>query len=448
MKYNEENTNRRSWITFGIRTLLVVAVLFLLLMLYPIIATRFGGNQNGNEALLSGIFNTNIEAMQRAAVDYFINDRLPKQEGDMICLTLADMEGMQILVPFKDRTNNYCDKEASRVCVTKIGDYKYRFETFLSCPSSNEEDTLVRYRGCKDLCPDRGCKVTKDIDRPKQVDRPAKGNQTAAATQFLMRRPAEFTTSTQFRARIWIEGQITEYQHRRSVCHFTQWVVQPETTTFQPNTELRRLVSRRTVETTNVTFTPWVLGPETTEVRPNTETNRLHSTRTVTTRTLTGFTPWSANKYWTSRPTESNLLRVIGQTPNCGFWIFQTREPIYTETVTRFFRYETRERRVNVVTTTFFTFETRNRICAYEYTWSSNRTLSGWTFTGRTRTTNAGNGRWRVSGWVDRATYEALLRAGYRHYDQRTIRTMIRPETFRWFDTRNVPGWIFTGQTR
>jgi len=447
MLYEEEtkNNNKGKWITFGIRALLVVAFVFLLLWLFPLVNSRFNGNNED-----PSVFNTNIKAMKDAAIAYLTNDKLPTRDGDIIRLSLQDMEDMNIVMPFLDRTGASCNKEESHVKVTKEG-AKYKFEAFLYCPSSNERDNFVTWRGCDDLCPrENVCLATTPAPAPRPPATNNNNNQPRRATEFLMRRAAQHTTIREYQARRWVAGGVTEFEHTREVCRWGAWVLQPETTVNHPVSDSRRLVSSRTATYTN--FGPWVLQPEQTTQRATSDTVRLHSTRTETRRVLTGFTPWSANRYTSGpRPAEGDLQRVVGQInggPNCDVvcWIFQTRDPIWGTATSTFFRYEVRER--TTTTVRYFTFETRQRICDTERTWSTSRTISGWTATGRTRQTAGGAGRWVYTGWVNRATYDNFIRSGYQHANSRSRRIVTSPETFRWFNTNQVSGWTFTGTTR
>ena len=68
----------------------------------------------------SNVFRENIKYMQEAGEGYFTTDKLPTTEGESVKLTLAEMENMNIILPFVDKDGKECDKEASYVSITKL----------------------------------------------------------------------------------------------------------------------------------------------------------------------------------------------------------------------------------------------------------------------------------------------------------------------------------------
>ena len=142
--YNENEKNHffRDLI---VKILLVLLFIFLLMWLVPM------PNLN---PFYDKIFTQNMNSMTDAARSYYTTGRLPKVEGETKKLTLGDMINNKMLIEFTDSEGKKCDNEKSYVEVTKK-DSEYIFKTNLSC--SKQEDYVIEYYGCYDLCSDGNC---------------------------------------------------------------------------------------------------------------------------------------------------------------------------------------------------------------------------------------------------------------------------------------------------
>ena len=155
--YNENNKNYffRDLI---VKILIVLLFIFLLMWLMPM------PNLN---PFYDKIFAQNITTMTDAAKSYFTVSKLPK-EGEVKKLTLEDMLNNKMLIEFTDSDGKTCDPQKSYVEVTKEGS-EYIFKTFLSC--GEEEDYVIEYFGCYDVCEDGTCNVEvgNGTDETKKV---------------------------------------------------------------------------------------------------------------------------------------------------------------------------------------------------------------------------------------------------------------------------------------
>ena len=103
----------------------------------------------------SNVFRENIKYMQDAGEAYFTTDRLPVVEGESVKLTLEEMEGMNIVLPFVDKDGEACDKKESYVSVTKLeNDLGYELKTNLVC--GKESSFVTKTLGCHTYCPNNG----------------------------------------------------------------------------------------------------------------------------------------------------------------------------------------------------------------------------------------------------------------------------------------------------
>ena len=146
---------------FLIGLILIILLIFLLLWLFP---TKAGLKNTIKDSisdaftetfeeklnpLYDRIFGDNINTMKDVATAYFTTDRLPKQEGETVKLTLGEMLEQKLLLSIKDKNGKMCDKDDSYVEVTKNGK-EYKMKVNLSC--DGEEDYIISYLGCYDYC--------------------------------------------------------------------------------------------------------------------------------------------------------------------------------------------------------------------------------------------------------------------------------------------------------
>lgn len=140
-----------------VKILLVLLFVFLLMWLFPM------PNLN---PLYDKIFTQNMSSMTDAAKSYFTVSRLPQKEGETKKLTLGDMINNKMIIEFTDSDGKTCDVDKSYVEVTKKGS-EYVFKTNLSC--SNQEDYVIEYFGCYNVCEDGQCEVEVKPSETKKV---------------------------------------------------------------------------------------------------------------------------------------------------------------------------------------------------------------------------------------------------------------------------------------
>lgn len=124
-----------------IRLLIIIAAIFVLVWLFP--------TKQSLNPLYQDVFRNNINSMKDAAETYFTNERLPKNVGDSVKLTLKEMQDMNLVLPFIDRYGKECDLEKSYVEITKT-ETEYELKVNLVC--SKEESFIIDHLGCTDKC--------------------------------------------------------------------------------------------------------------------------------------------------------------------------------------------------------------------------------------------------------------------------------------------------------
>lgn len=173
----EERRNTFNFKDIVLQLLLIILFVFIMIWLFPTknyLKENFVGKDEISseiamqlESLYGRLFTDNIESMRDAAQGYFTNERLPKNVGDSVTLTLDEMLEKRLVLSFKDSNNKTCDVNSSYVQVTKMND-EYQMKVQLSC--SDYEDYIIVYMGCYDYCDSDIC--IKDDTTPSTPSKP------------------------------------------------------------------------------------------------------------------------------------------------------------------------------------------------------------------------------------------------------------------------------------
>ena len=138
---NKKNNRGNLLVELLLKALLVIVFIFILVWLFP--------TKNSLNPLYQEVFRNNINSMKDAAETYFTNERLPKEVGESVRLTLREMLDKDLLLPFVDKYNKSCSLDASYVEITKT-ETEYELKVNLVC--SKEQAFITEHLGCTDKC--------------------------------------------------------------------------------------------------------------------------------------------------------------------------------------------------------------------------------------------------------------------------------------------------------
>jgi hydrogenase maturation factor len=166
----EENRGKFTVRDIILQLLVVALFIFILIWLFP---TK-GFISSKVDPLLDRIFNANVMSMKESAESYYTLERLPKNEGDKVKMTLKQMLEKKIILPFSDKYGESCDLDKSYVEVTKKG-IEYEMKVNLKC--SRQEDYIIVHMGCYDYCLNTICQkeeteIKDSKDQPVKPVRP------------------------------------------------------------------------------------------------------------------------------------------------------------------------------------------------------------------------------------------------------------------------------------
>lgn len=162
-----EYDNRGSAIkTVILQILFIVVFVFFLIWLFPTKGYLKNADTDVEmdinlDPLYNQIYSKNLTDMKNAAKDYYTTERLPKNTGDTVSMTLSEMLDKKIILPLYDSNGNKCDEEESYVEVTKM-DEEYILKTNLKCGS--EENYMLVHMGCYDYCEKEICEDKDSIE--------------------------------------------------------------------------------------------------------------------------------------------------------------------------------------------------------------------------------------------------------------------------------------------
>ena len=159
---------------FLLRLVLIIIFVLLLMWLLPTKTINNGSNVDLSP-LTNRIFNANIQEMKEAAIPYFTTERLPKNVGDEVKLTLQEMLDLKLLLPFTDKNGDTCDTKNSYVTVTKE-ENEYILKVYLKC--NDDEDYILVHIGCYSYCTTENGVCEKEEQKPATSTKPTTSPQT------------------------------------------------------------------------------------------------------------------------------------------------------------------------------------------------------------------------------------------------------------------------------
>jgi len=167
--YNDDEEKRSLPIKSFLMCLILI-IIFVLLLVWLLPMPNLTGLNNK-------IFNANIQEMKNAAIPYFTTDKLPKQEGDSVKLTLQEMIDLKLLLPFTDKNGEACDTQNSYILLTKKKEGEgYELKTYLKC--KDEENYIITTLGCYAYCNSAVCEKEEEKKEEKKEDKKKKPTPT------------------------------------------------------------------------------------------------------------------------------------------------------------------------------------------------------------------------------------------------------------------------------
>ena len=169
---------------FMIKIILVILFVFLLMWLFPMPNLK---------PVYDRIFVDNIETMKNVAKTYYTVERLPKNVGDKVSMTLEEMINQKFVLPIFDSEGNSCNPTGSFIEIIKT-ETEYVIKTMLSCPT--RADYVIEHLGCYDIC--------SDICLPTEKDEPKVEPQKLTEYKF---------SRDVYKGYKLVTGKVTEYEH-------------------------------------------------------------------------------------------------------------------------------------------------------------------------------------------------------------------------------------------
>ena len=131
---------------------LAIVIVFVLLLFWLLPIPKMDGVNNT-------IFNANVQTMKDGALTYFTTERLPKNVGDEVTLTLKEMLDLKLLLPFTDKNGDTCDVNKSYVTLEKM-ETEYLMTVHLKC--KGQEDEIKVHLGCYSYCTGAICEKEEE----------------------------------------------------------------------------------------------------------------------------------------------------------------------------------------------------------------------------------------------------------------------------------------------
>lgn len=145
----DEVDYRFNWV--GLIIKIVIFIILILLAIWVVSMTFKNGDGNNN-------FDDNFEKFNSAALNYFENDNLPKEQNEKITLTLDAMIKKGIITELIDQNGNVCDKKNSYIEALKKDDF-YEITIKLIC---GEDEKIIKNKINEKQCDKDECTNNSD----------------------------------------------------------------------------------------------------------------------------------------------------------------------------------------------------------------------------------------------------------------------------------------------
>lgn len=457
--------NTFNWGEFFSRAIIVILFIFILMWIAPLptkissVDSKVGGLEgkvDGIEGkvniLVDRVFFDNIELMKNTAKEYWTIPKLPQNVDDIKTLTLQEMIDKKLILAFTDKNGKACDSAKSKVEIKRL-EKEYQITTTLVC--DDQSDYIVSYM---DLECNKGCDcVLKEKDPDPVVSKYTVYQFARTVTDTYWTDWTDWTTEkkeaddtqtkTEYKGKKWIS--VPEYEYEFTKTTPGEKVCKIVTTPGERICNSVNVPGERVCETVEIpggTTTEWV--PEVVKNVKDCHNEQVCKTEkyVIGTKQVRSCNTCEIEivTIYGTRKDCSGTKRVCETVPKvvkAGYYKTIVLPPKYkrncytTNSTTRLECYTTTGTNTEVCTTTPGTTKT---------TWSKEKTLEGWTYTGNKRVVGD-NGHYEYTEWV------SSLEEGY---EQTEVRTLYRYRTkkttskveYMWSRNKEVPGWTFTGK--
>lgn len=428
--------NTFNWGEFFSRAIVVILFIFILMWIAPLptsvkkVETKVGDLEEKVSILVDRVFFDNIESMKNAAKEYWTIPKLPQNVNDVNTLTLKELLNNKLILAFADKNGNSCDEVKSKVEIKRL-EREYQITTTLVC--GDQSDYIISYM---DLECNKGCDCELKEKEPDpviskytiyQLARTVSNTYWTDWTDWTTEHyNADDTQSkTEYKGKKWISVPVYEYEYTK-------------TTPGQTICQTITIPGEKTCDTVEIpgeTYSEWV--PEVVKNINKCETEKVCKTVKYVIGT---------KQVRSCATCDIETVTIYGTKQDCS----ETKQVCNSvQTVTRegYYKTITTAPKYKLVCNT--TESTSRRECSTsqsstQTTWSSEKTLDGWTATGNSRVIGD-NGYYEWTDWV------SSLENGFEQTETRTLYRYRHKKTsskieYMWSRNKSVSGWTFTGK--
>lgn len=113
-----------------------LGIIIFLILCVAIVIMIFVSKNNNND-----IFNTNFKTMKEVSLNYFKDDKLPKNVDEKVKLTLSDMIKNNLIEQLKDKKGKSCNEQNSYAEITSLEDH-YELVINLECDNNTKNEKI------------------------------------------------------------------------------------------------------------------------------------------------------------------------------------------------------------------------------------------------------------------------------------------------------------------
>lgn len=202
----QEKKSGVNWLKVLLKVFIAILVVLLVIKLGGMLLSKH------KDKVVDGVMNNNLTIMNKVAVDYFKDDKMPTEVGDTNKVSLKELVDNQIISDIKDQAGKKCNYDDSYIQITKL-DNDYQYKSYLVCgnttkfknsySSKKQEDITSKLSTTKKSSKKKNNKkttTTKATKKTTTTEATTKDTTTISTTKTTTKTTKKTTTKTTTKA--------------------------------------------------------------------------------------------------------------------------------------------------------------------------------------------------------------------------------------------------------
>jgi hypothetical protein len=183
----QEKKSGVNWLKVLLKVFIAILVVLLVIKLGGMLLSKH------KDKVVDGVMNNNLTIMNKVAVDYFKDDKMPTEVGDTNKVSLKELVAEQIISDIKDQAGKKCNYDDSYIQITKL-DNDYQYKSYLVCGNTTKFKNSYSSKKQEDIT--SKLETTKKSSKKKNKKKTTTTKATKKTTAKTTEKATKDTTTT------------------------------------------------------------------------------------------------------------------------------------------------------------------------------------------------------------------------------------------------------------